>query len=69
MPAEPPFVGGLELEAIAAGVFKWAVISVAHGQYLAAPGIVTTSAIIRTFFERLIVLRCNCEGTIIVTEP
>src|SRR5439155_1415492 len=48
MPAEPPFVGGLELEAIAAGVFKWAATSVAHGQYLAAPGIVTTSAIIRT---------------------
>src|SRR5207249_3432137 len=67
MPAEPPFVGGLELEAIAAGVFKWAVTSVAHGQYLAAPGIVTTSAIIRTLSPHPVWIGCAVPKSLVLS--
>src|SRR5439155_444955 len=67
MPAEPPFVGGLELEAIAAGVFKWAVTSVAHGQYLAAPGIVTTSAILRTLSPHPVWIGCAVPKSLVLS--
>src|SRR2546428_271630 len=67
MPAEPPFVGGLELEAIAAGVFKWAVTSVAHGQHLAAPGIVTTSAIIRTLSPHPVWIGCAVPKSLVLS--
>src|SRR2546427_790325 len=67
MPAEPPLAGGLELEAIAAGVFKWAVTSVAHGQYLAAPGIVTTSAIIRTLSPHPVWIGCAVPKSLVLS--
>ena len=67
MPAEPPFVGGLELEAIAAGVFKWAVTSVAHGQCLAAPSIVTTSAIIGTLSPHPVWIGCAVPKSLVLS--